>query len=406
MKRLHADFLLTCDPHMRIIKNGAIVFDKTIIALGEASAMAKRYPNATPIEAPNSVILPGLVNPHVHLEFSANQGLLHFGSFVPWLNSVIAHREALQEAATQEVIEGAIAAMLRSGITTFGAISSFGRELEACAATPARVVLFTELLGSRPDAVDILFEDFKQRLRHAFELENNRFRAALSIHSPYSTHPILAKNGLDIARKEGLLVSTHFMESQAERDWLDGKGGEFAAFFNAFSPYAKPLHNGLSYLALFQDTQPLFTHAVHATEEELDAIKALGGGITHCPVSNRMLGTGALNLSRVLEREIPLTLGTDGLSSNITLSLWEEMRHALFAHPAMELHTLARTLLHSATAGGAKALRLNGGVLEEGKAADLLVMPLQGAREENLPLHLILHATAPSHVYIEGERVC
>lgn len=407
MTRLHVDFILPCDPSMGVIHHGAIVFDKTILDLGDGGAMEARYPDATPVVAPKgSVALPGLVNPHVHLEFSANQGVLDFGAFVPWLQSVIAHREALQEAATSAVIEEAIASMLRTGTTAFGAISSFGLELDACVNTPARVVFFTELLGSRPDAVDILFNDFKQRLRGAYERENSRFKAALSIHSPYSTHPILAKNALDIARRENLIVSTHFMESKAERLWLDAGKGDFAGFFKGFSPHAAPLCSGLEYVRLFEGTRTLFTHGVHASSPELDAIGTQGGSITHCPVSNRLLGTGVLALDPVFERNIPLTLGTDGLSSNISLSLWDEMRSALFAHPDVPLNTLAKTLLHSATAQNAKALGLDAGVLESGKAADIIVMALSGATSANLPLHLVLHAQTPSHIFIEGSLVC
>jgi cytosine/adenosine deaminase-related metal-dependent hydrolase len=403
MKRLEVDFLLTCNANMEIIPDAAIVFDKTIVALGSQHAMKTRFPNAEPIlTSPCSVALPGLINPHVHLEFSANQGVLRFGSFVPWLQSVIAHREALQEAAAGEVIENAIAGMVESGTTTLGAISSFGLELEACAASPARVVFFTELLGSRPDAVDVLFEDFKHRLHCVCDKETARFTSALSIHSPYSTHPILAKNALDIARKQNLLVSTHFMESAAERQWIDSGKGEFADFFNAFSPYAKPLSSGQSYLELFKGTRTLFTHAVHALPQELAIIKAQGGSITHCPTSNRLLGTGVLDIDALKTQGIPLTLGTDGLSSNISLSLWDEMRAALFCHAAKEPNALARTLLEAATRHGGEALGLNVGVLEAEKEADIIVMETQGMSVENLPLHLLLHATKPSHVFIQG----
>ncbi|NLC28428.1 MAG: metal-dependent hydrolase [Campylobacteraceae bacterium] len=405
MTLLHVAFALPCTKPFSCVEDAAIVFDEKIIDFGNFIKMRDRYPNALNIHAgKDSVLMPGLINPHVHLEFSANQGLLEFGGFIPWLNSVIANREDLQDAVNSEVITKALDEMLLSGTTAIGAISSFGLDLDACKKTPLHVTYFTELLGSRPDAVDILFEEFKQRLRQVFDAKDVKFSPAISIHSPYSTHPILAKNALDIARKEDLNVSTHFMESMAERAWLDGGTGDFATFFKAFSPHAAPFCNGFRFLSLFEKNHTLFTHAVHANSKELKQIKDMGAEITHCPVSNRMLGCGRLDLEQIKEFDINLSLGTDGLSSNRTLSLWEEMRAALMMHEALPLNSLAEDLFFAATAGGGKALRLNEGSLEVGKDATFLLLNLPGSSIKNLPLHAILHTNKPKSIYIQGER--
>jgi cytosine/adenosine deaminase-related metal-dependent hydrolase len=368
--------------------------------------MQKHYPNAEVIKSsPQSVLLPGLTNPHVHLEFSANQGLLHFGAFIPWLQSVIAHRDELQSAITSEKMSQALNTILQGGTTAIGAVSSFGIDLEACIKAPLYVTYFTEILGSRPDAVDILFSDFKSRLRGVMDGANERFIPAISVHSPYSTHPILAKNALDIARKEKLCVSTHFMESQAERAWLDSGSGEFKEFFNAFSPYAAPFCDGLGYISFFENVHTLFTHAVQANKSELTRIKDQGGHITHCPVSNRMLGCGALDIQKLEDLQIPWHLGTDGLSSNTSLSLWDEMRNALMIHNHLPLETLAKELLLGATSQSANALGLNAGSLEVGKEATFLVLDLPGASAHNLPLHAILHTQKPHSIYLQGEKI-
>ena len=406
MKCLHVNFALPCTHPFTCKENYAIVFDTHIIDFGPQEEMAKRYPNAQTIKTQSqSVLMPGLVNPHVHLEFSANQGLLHFGDFIPWLQSVITHRDELQEAITSEDISSTLNSMLSHGTTAIGAVSSFGLDLEACVKTPLHVTYFTEILGSRPDAVDILFSDFKSRLRSVTDRAGETFSPAISIHSPYSTHPILAKNALDIAQKEGLKVSTHFMESYAEREWLDTGKGEFKDFFNAFSPYAAPFCDGLGYISLFENTHTLFTHAVQATNEELGRIKNQGGYITHCPVSNRMLGCGVLDINRLESMQIPWHIGTDGLSSNVSLSLWDEMRFALMMHANKPLEELAKSLLLGTTSQSAKALGLNTGSLEVGKEATFLVLNLNGASAENLPLHAILHTQKPQSIYLQGEEI-
>ena len=408
MNVIFADFIFTCNEHFDIIENGAICFDKEIIDLGTHEEILKKYKNATHIHTPpNTVLMPGLVNPHVHLEFSANSSTLRYGDFITWLDSVIKYREELLENAKDDVIQKAVESMIKSGTTTFGAVSSFGFELDACIKTPARVVFFNEVLGSRPDAVDVLFNDFKQRLRHSEEEKSSTFIPAISVHSPYSTHPILAKNAIDIARKEDFIVSTHFMESHAEREWLDNGKGDFAKFFEAFNPNAKPFCNGMEYLELFKGTNALFTHTVQATCKEREFIANINGTITHCPRSNRLLGTGLMDLEESLKSGVNFTLGTDGLSSNTSLNLWDEMRTALMSHANVELTKLAKTLLQGVTLNGAKALNVNSGELAENKNADIIALPLKDRPKDlsTLPLHAILQTQETLYTFINGKEI-
>lgn len=408
MKILEADFILTCNENFDIVSNGAVCFDDKIIEIGSGQELRAKYKNATFMKLPkNSIILPGLINPHVHLEFSSNKTLLEYGGFVSWLHSVIKHREDIMAMSDTLTITNAINSMLQSGTTTIGAISSYGNDLEACINSPMKVVFFNEILGSNPQSVDILFNDFKQRLRFSKEAENGRFQAALSVHSPYSTHPILAKNALDIARRDDLLVSTHFMESQAEREWIDGGKGDFENFFKAFSPYARPLTTSLEYLKLFQGCKTLFTHCVQVTDEELEMIESQKGTITHCPRSNRLLGTGALHVKKVLQKDINFTLGTDGLSSNTTLNLWDELRGAIFTHQNQNLPNFAKLLLTSVTRNGAKALGQNSGELTKGKEADIITVSLEQEVHtiEQVALQALLHVKSVSNIFIQGEKV-
>jgi len=403
-----ADFVLTCNEDFEIIEEGAVLFDQNILEVGKSEDLKAKHPTATVIETPkNSVILPGLINSHVHLEFSANQSMLRYGDFIPWLRSVIKHREELSALATTELITCKLQEMLKSGTTTLGAISSFGADLEACSQTPQRVVYFNEVLGSVPSAVDAMYGDFRGRLESSKEFTCNRFIPAVSVHSPYSTHPILAKKALQIAREEKCVVSTHFMESPAERTWVDEGSGDFETFFSAFNPHAKPMCSAMEYLDLFDQNRTLFTHGVQATNQELQAIAKQKATLTHCPVSNRLLGVGKLDIEAVQKHNINLTLGTDGLSSNISLSLWDEMRSALMMHPELELSSLAKTLLQSVTCNASKALQLPCGVLEKERYSDLIVATLpQACEREDVALQLILHTHQTHLTFIDGEKPC
>ena len=408
VKLLLADFILTCNDTFEILQNGGVVFDKKIIDVGDANALRERYPDATVIETPhNSVIMPGLINAHVHLEFSANQSLLRYGDFIPWLQSVIKHRDELSSLATTELIQGKLQEMLSSGTTTLGAISSFGLDLEACEQTPQRVVYFNEVLGSVPSAVDVMYGDFRGRFEASKSAASSRLIPAISVHSPYSTHPILAKKALGLAKDEGCVVSTHFMESPAERAWIDNGEGEFQTFFSAFNPHAKPMSSGEEYVALFENNSSLFTHVVQANDAELEAIANQKASITHCPVSNRLLGVGVLNLDKALNHGLNITLGTDGLSSNISLSLWDEMRSALMLHPDKSLSTLAVLLLKSATCNAAKALNMACGSVTKESLADIIVLTLpQACEADDVAMQTILHTQKTTMTFIDGEEIC
>ncbi len=65
--------MVTCKDNFEIIKDGAICFDTKIVDLGSAEKIRAKYPDIEILDlGVNSVIMPGLINPHVHLEFSSN----------------------------------------------------------------------------------------------------------------------------------------------------------------------------------------------------------------------------------------------------------------------------------------------------------------------------------------------
>ncbi len=403
MTIVRAAYVMRINEEFEIISDGAVAFEKRIRAVGPVDAVRDEYPDAEFVDAgEDSVLLPGLVNPHVHLEFSANRTTLRYGDFIGWLKSVMVHRDALSSACREICIKKVLDGMLHSGTTTIGAVSSFGFDMKPCVHSAMNVVFFNEVLGSNPSMVDALYANFLDRLEESQSYARESFTPAISVHAPYSTHPILAKKALQIARDEEMAVSTHFMESRAEREWLDKGSGDFAAFFEAFMPGTKPVNDPLEYLKLFEGTEALFTHAVHATDDELRLMQEIGT-VTHCPVSNRLLGNGRLRIEEVDK----LTIGTDGLSSNTSLSLWDEMRAALMMHVHGPLQLLAKKLLIAATRQGAQALGRNSGEITLFRDADLIAVTLPDAVEdvEDLPLQLLLHAKEAKMVYVGGELV-
>lgn len=388
-----------------ILRDHGIVFDKAIIDVSPNDELRSRYPEQYIELGEGSVLLPGLINSHVHLEFSANRSTLKYGEFMPWLSSVIAARDDLINECDDACMTRAIEMMLSNGITAFGAVSSYGFDLEPCFKAPQKVVFFNELIGSDPMMADALYGNFQERLFASQELKRDGFYPSVAIHSPYSVHRILIQKALKYAREKELRVTSHFMESPAEREWLESNSGAFAPFFQNFLKQTQAANTTEEFLSYFRDVPTLFTHVVQASDKELSTIAEGNHTIIHCPISNRLLGNGVLDLKRLSGQNIPFVCGTDGLSSNYALDLFEEMKIALFIHPQDDLLSLAHTLWQSVTANAAEALRLNCGKIIPNYDADFLVMRVNYPINEQLPIHLITQLRDIQSVYIQGEKI-
>ena len=388
----------------RVVTNLSIAFEKTIVKIAPYEELIEEFTDAKVTSLrENSLIMPGLINSHVHIEFSANKTELSYGDFMSWLYSVIENREDLVGGCDNECMKKAIDSMLDSGITTFGAISSHGMDLDVCENAPQNVVYFNELIGSQAVMADTLFQDFLARLDASQSVKREGFYPAVAIHSPYSVHPILIKKALEIVKNEELKLTAHFMESKAERDWLDNSDGDFKEFFQNLLKQDKNVSDAKEFLANFDGHNALLTHASNTNEDELNSIALNNHTIIHCPISNRLLGNKTLNIQALNDKKIRWIVATDGLSSNYKLDLFEEMKISLFMHSEAPLLEFANALLRGVTIDAAEALGLNTGEIAEGKNADMIVLDLDKEPTKELAIHLILHRYNISKIYINGE---
>ncbi|WP_345979387.1 metal-dependent hydrolase [Sulfurimonas sp. HSL3-2] len=402
MKIINPNYIYTAE---KLLENQAVAFDNKIEKIAPLTELQELYKDAEIIElGKNSLLMPGLINAHVHLEFSANKETLEYGDFLKWLYSVITNREELINSCDSACMKKAVDMMLESGITTYGAISSHGMDLDVAASSPQNVVFFNELIGSQAGMADALFNDFLQRVDASKTVQREGFYPAVAIHSPYSVHPILIKKALQIVKNEKLKLSAHFLESKAEQEWLEKNEGDFKEFFVNFLKQDKAVTDVKEFLGHFKDVPTLMTHVVQATEKELQELAYSKHTVVHCPISNRLLGNGAISLDDLDRHNIRWICATDGLSSNYTLNLFEEMKIALFMHHGADLLPLAKRLIKSVTKDAADALGLNTGEIQEGKNADMLVLELTSEPNEQLPLHLLLHGYNISKIYINGNQ--
>jgi 5-methylthioadenosine/S-adenosylhomocysteine deaminase len=117
------------------------------------------------------------------------------------------------------------------------------------------------------------------------------------------------------------------------------------------------------------------------TEADQELLAAGGTGVAHCPESNMKLASGLAPVAELLDRGVPVGLGTDGCASNNNLDLFQEMDTAAKLQKVRYLDPTrlpATAALDLATRGGAAILGLGPqvGALTPGRKADLVVLDL------------------------------
>ncbi|CRF41390.1 aminofutalosine deaminase family hydrolase [Helicobacter ailurogastricus] len=402
LKILGAKCALVCNPNFDILSNGGVLFKEgEILEVGDYAKLCDKHPKAKARFYKNALLMPALVNPHIHFEFAGQKQSFAYGSFESWLDSVMSERSQVLKRA-QAHGQRAIQEQLLQGVASVGAISSYGLDRNILQESPLRVIFFDELIGASADIAPA-FEAFSARHALSQAGKSPKFTPAIAIHAPYSVHKDLAKKVLDTHKSS--VVSVHFLESQAELDFLKGRGGYFANFYAKHGLTAPHYASPLEFLDLFKGQNLLLVHAMFATKAHLEHAKNIANPtIITCPRSNRLLSGALLNLKHPSAVGLKTALATDGKSSNNNTLFLEELRTALFAFNTPLLEVLPKILL-GATLHASQALGLKGGSLQAGFLADFAVFNFNAKADLQGVLHWLLHAHRVLDLYIQGDLV-
>jgi cytosine/adenosine deaminase-related metal-dependent hydrolase len=379
------------------LSNGAVVVDgNRIVWVGpSAHAEAGRHERLG-----ESILLPGLVNAHSHLELTGLRGFLEGLDFRSWLRALTAVRaEVLTEADLLDAARLGVDEALRAGITTLADCSASGAPMRAMCEAGVRGRLYLETFG--PDArqceesLRALREGVQRLQREASTL----VEVGVSPHAPYTVSGALYAAVATYAREESLAVATHVAESVAECDYVRSGTGPFAERLRG---RGLPVEGtGLSSIAWLErtgllDTSPLLIHAIHAEPADLIRIAAHGASVVHCPISNAKLGQGIAPVRGMRAAGIAVGLGTDSVASNDAMDLVQEARQAVLLqslHAGTPDALSAREVLDMATRGSARALGLEVGRLAPGWPADLCAFAIDAPEAAPVydPAVLLVH---------------
>lgn len=197
---------------------------------------------------------------------------------------------------------------------------------------------------------------------------SGRVRSIVSISGPQRCSDQFHVSAFDLADRLGRPVLTHVLESRIQ-----------AMTGPAF--YGHSLVEHMQRLGVLRQNAVLI-HGVWMSPGDLDLVAASGAGISHNPASNLKLGSGIAPVIAMLERGIPVGLGTDNHNANDGCSMFESLKwgtllHTLTANYRRWLDASAGFAM--ATSHGAHLMGKSGelGVLAAGCAADFLLFDLQ-----------------------------
>ena len=359
------------------IVDGAVVVDNhCIVEVGERDRLLAKWPRAKTVEL-SGVLIPPLINCHMHLELAAFDDMPRPGEGEPmtvWIATLIERRTGAEDAATTAArVEKARLEQHHSGVALIGDISNSSVGVGAGGESLPEIYRFYEILAPttvRTDEALGLLESISTRI-------------PACAHAPYSTAAELIVALKNRARENGHVFSLHVAESIAEIQFLQSGLGPFRDFLDQRRSWDGTIFGGgrfdgsifyLDSLGVLDD-RTLCVHCLHVSESEITLLAKRRAKVCLCPGSNDFLRVGHAPLKKMLDAGLLPAIGTDSPASNEGGDLWREIGILRHLHPDVP----ASTLLAMATYGGAAALgrTQDYGSLERGKKPLMLEVDVE-----------------------------
>jgi 5-methylthioadenosine/S-adenosylhomocysteine deaminase len=392
----------------QLIWDGAVAIDgHRIVAVGTTAALRRTYKARKTIDARDQLVMPGLVNTHMHLFGSFARGLVNDLSFTPWIQKKFyVTSKGLNPDNYYLGTQFTSIEMLKTGTTAFLDCGTY-QELEEAAVNGVtdagiRAVLARAMADVQDDLAEFLSRSDKvtrQNLEHA-----ERFIAAFDGAGEgrvgawpcpiqvTSSSDALCVGAMELAERFDVGVVTH---SNVDREDIEAHDLRFGS---------RPIErfNALGIL----NRRFVGTHMAWLSEDEARLLEQTGAAAIHCPSASMKGAYGALSrgsFPELIAAGATVGLGTDGPAAACFLDMFREVHLAAVGHKEARLDWTVITpyqALQLATIGSARAMLLEDeiGSLEAGKRADVILLDLMRPamvpwHEDNLLANLVYSGT-------------
>lgn len=274
-----------------------------------------------------NLIIPGMVDLHLHAPQYAYRGTKMDLPLLDWLNSNTFPEEAKYEdmnyakAAYKNFVED-----LKESPTTRAVIfATLHKEATLCLMD----LLENSGLETMVGKVNMDRNSPDYLTEHSAEeaLENTRNWLQAIPEDYRHCHPILTPRftptcsdalmeGLGKIKKEkGIPLQSHLSENKAEIAWVKELCPDTKNYGESYDRYGLLQHS-------------VMAHCVHTREDELELLKERECYICHCPQSNTNLQSGVAPVKHFLEKGAKLGLGTD-VAGGANLSMFRAITDAI-----------------------------------------------------------------------------
>ncbi len=408
---MHGGTVLTMDDDARVLRDAEVLLDRgRVAAVGRALTV---FPGTRLVDARGCLILPGLIQGHVHLGQTFFRGLAESRHLLQWLGDRIWPLEAAHddESAYWCTLWGAAECLL-SGTTTvqdIGIGPGAGGYLQALDDSGLRAIAGMCLMDAGEGVPAALLGDTDrlladtESLGDGFETTDGRLSYSINPRFILSCSDELWQGARSLAARRSWPIHTHGMEHQAECEAV------------------RLLKSGRDEIDYFEDVGVLeaglrLAHGVWLEERHHARLQQYRMSVVHCPSANLKLGSGIADVVALQRAGIPVGLGCDGAACNNDFDAFEEIRLAALLQKLRHGPDAFSGLdgVRLATSLGAQALGLEDvvGSLEVGKRADFVVLdgrrPEMWAAAQADPHDLVAFSANRSqvrHVFVEGEQL-
>jgi aminodeoxyfutalosine deaminase len=369
------------------IANGIVVItnEGIVDAVLEPNTELARQIEPTQIKKEIGIICPGFVNTHCHLELSylKNQ-ISEKAGMADFISQVVNKRNTFTQEQIQASIQQADEDMWQQGIVAVGDIANNDNSFASKQQSKIKYHTFIELFDLHPSKAN-------ETMERALKLLPQAGRASLVPHAPYTVSPKLFEMLATHAKQNDLPICIHNQESQAENDFFKTNTG---AIFEAFtkmnmdmSVFPKTGKTSLQRIfAQLPTTNNLqLVHNTYTTTEDFAFIKTETTNpkqhlyFCTCPNANLYIENKLPDYNLWITHKATITIGTDSLASNWSLSVLDELKVIAQRFPNISLHTM----LTWATKNGAEFLGFADlGTLQKGKKPGLNL--LQNTKTSNI----------------------
>ena len=380
MKLIKGNFIYSIDKDNIEIKENQYLLIKD----GKVEEFYKELPSRLKsIEVEDygdNIIIPGLIDLHIHAPQYAFRGMGMDMQLLDWLNTYAFKEECkynnleyakrqyskfVNDVKNSATTRLSIFATLHKEATIMlmdlleqAGIKAYVGKVNMDRNSPE--FLTEDTLKSKEDTIEWL-EETKDRYKHIKPILTPRF-------IPSCTNNLMEEI-TQINNIYNIPIQSHLSENTSEIEWvaqLHPDTNNYAEAYDKYNLFGK-------------DNKTIMAHCVHCPDDELSLIKQNNVTVAHCPQSNANLTSGIAPIKKMLSMGIDVGLGSD-IAAGSSLSIFRAMSDAVqvsklrqaMTGEANQILTLSE-VFYLGTKGGGKFFG-NVGSFEKGYEFDAVVL--------------------------------